>query len=187
MDPNVAIVIAFVVGVLVGVIVMYAAQQARTTRLKKQFGPEYGRVVADTADRHKAEAVLEERHRRVRKLSLRPLSATEKTNFEEGWRRVQARFVDNPAIALSEADALIGKVMGAEGYPVTDFDQQSEDISVDHPVVVEHYRDAHAIALRNQQGRASTEDLRKAMIHYRKLFEELVGLPEGEPAERIRL
>ncbi|HTZ48799.1 MAG TPA: hypothetical protein VMH20_14490 [Verrucomicrobiae bacterium] len=187
MNPNVAIAIAFVVGFLVGVVVMYAAQQAKTARLKKQFGPEYGRVIADTGDRHRTEAVLEERHRRVRKLTLRPLSATEKANFQEGWRSVQARFVDDPAIALTEADVLIGKVMAAEGYPVTEFEQRAEDISVDHPIVVENYRDGHAIELRNQQGRASTEDLRKAMINYRRLFEELVGLPEGEPAERIRL
>jgi hypothetical protein len=187
MDPNVAIAIAFVVGVLVGVVVMYAAQQARTTRLKRQFGPEYGRVIADTGDRHRTEAVLEERHRRVRKLSLRSLSATEKADFQEGWPRVQARFVDDPAGALKEADALVGKVMATEGYPLSEFDQRADDISVDHPIVVENYRAGHTIALRNQQGRASTEDMRKAMINYRKLFEELVGLPEGEPAERIRL
>jgi hypothetical protein len=187
MNPNVAIAIAFVVGVLVGVVVMYAVQQSRTARLKKQFGPEYGRVIADTGDRHRTEAVLEERHRRVRQLNVRSLTATEKSNFQEGWRRVQARFVDDPAVALTEADVLVSKVMAAEGYPVTEFDQQAEDISVDHPIVVENYRDGHAIALRNQQGRASTEDLRKAMINYRKLFQELVGLPEGEPAERIRL
>jgi hypothetical protein len=187
MNPNVAIAIAFVVGFLVGVAVMYAAQQARTTRLKKQFGPEYGRVIADTGDRYRTEAVLEERHRRVRQLSIRPLTATERRNFEEGWRSVQARFVDDPAVALREADVLIGKVMAAEGYPVTEFEHRAEDISVDHPIVVENYRDGHAIAIRNEQGRASTEDLRKAMINYRRLFEELVGLPEWEPAERTRL
>lgn len=187
MNPNVAIAIAFIVGVVVGVVVMFAVQQARTTRLKKQFGPEYGRVIADTGDRYKTEAVLEERHHRVRQLNIRALTATERASCQEAWKSVQARFVDDPTGALKEADTLIGKVMAVEGYPVTEFEQRAEDISVDHPIVVENYREGHAIAIRNEQGRATTEDMRKAMINYRKLFEELVGLPEWEPAERTRL
>jgi hypothetical protein len=187
MNPNVAIAIAFIVGVLVGLAIMYAAQQARTTRLKKEFGPEYGRVIADAADRYRTEAVLEGRQKRVRQLQLRPLTASEKAEFQEGWRRVQARFVDDPAGALNDADALIGKVMSAEGFPVSEFEQRAADISVDHPVVVESYREGHTIALRNAQNRASTEDLRRAMIHYRRLFEELAGPPELAPAERMKL
>ena len=61
---------------------------------------------------------------------------------------------------------------------MTDFEQRAADISVDHPLVVENYRAGHEIALRHAQGRASTEDLRQAMIHYRALFNELSGQPE---------
>jgi hypothetical protein len=68
--------------------------------------------------------------------------------------------------------------MSTRGYPVSDFEQRAADISVDHPLVLENYRTAHEIALRQAKGQSNTEDLRQAMIHYRTLFEELVGEPE---------
>ena len=68
--------------------------------------------------------------------------------------------------------------MSTRGYPVTDFEQRAADISVDHPLVIDNYRKAHDIALRQAHGQASTEDMRQAMIHYRTLFEELAGEPE---------
>jgi hypothetical protein len=45
---------------------------------------------------------------------------------------------------------------------------------------VENYRAAHAIAQRHSAGQASTEDLRQAMVHYRKLFQELLGEREAQ-------
>jgi len=83
--------------------------------------------------------------------------------------------VDSPAGAVVEADQLLQEVMSTRGYPLSDFERRAADISVDHPVVVENYRTAHEIALRQMKGEASTEDLRLAMIHYRTLFGELVG------------
>jgi hypothetical protein len=67
--------------------------------------------------------------------------------------------------------------MSTRGYPVSDFDQRAADISVDHPLVLDNYRTAHEIALRQTRGQASTEDLRQAMVHYRTLFEELISEP----------
>ena len=101
------------------------------------------------------------------------------------------RFVDGPGGAVTEADQLLGDVMSTRGYPVSDFDQRAADISVHHPMVMENYRTAHEIAVRQTQGKADIEDLRLAMIHYRTLFEELVGrselvsakaTPEQQPA-----
>ena len=77
-----------------------------------------------------------------------------------------------------EADQLLGDVMATRGYPVGDFEQRAADISVDHPEVTQNYRAAHAIALSHSSGQASTEDLRRAMIHYRALFEDLVREPQ---------
>ena len=92
---------------------------------------------------------------------------------EQLFRSFQARFDDDPNGAVTEADQLLGDVMSTRGYPVSDFEQRTADISVDHPRVVENYRAAHEIALRHSQGQASTEELRQAMLHYRTLFEEL--------------
>jgi hypothetical protein len=57
---------------------------------------------------------------------------------------------------------------------VGDFDQRAGDVSVDHPNVVTNYRAGREIAARNKSGKATTEDLRQAMMHYRSLFEELM-------------
>jgi hypothetical protein len=91
---------------------------------------------------------------------------------------VQARFVDSPGGAVTEADQLLADVMSLRGYQVSDFEQRAADISVDHPLVMENYRAAHAIAVRQATGHASTEELRQAMIHYRSLFEELIAEEE---------
>jgi len=70
------------------------------------------------------------------------------------------------------------KVSKAARNPVSDFEQRAADISVDHPLVLENYRAAHRSALLQTKGQAGTEELRQGMIHYRTLFEELVGQPD---------
>jgi len=153
-------------------------RKRRTKRLRAQFGdPEYARAMERGGNRKKAEAGLEQRAERVEAFHVRPLSAGDRARFVESWRGLQARFVDGPAGAVSEADRLLGDVMSTRGYPVADFEQRAADISVDHPVVLENYRAGHEIALRQMGGKATTEDLRVAMVHYRTLFEELVSEP----------
>ncbi len=180
--------------IVVGVVVIAAlvvgaflwSRRARSAHLRDTFGPEYDRTVEAKGDRSKAEADLAERESRVKKLDIRPLRSPERREFTGRWNDVQARFVDDPPRAVAFADALIGDVMKARGYPVSDFDQRVGDISVDHPVVVEHYHKAHDIAVRDGRGEASTEDLRQGMIHFRALFDDLVGAKapaESEPEE----
>ena len=168
----VAVVVVLAALIIAGVV---ASRRRRSEHLKDRFGREYDRTVKAAGDRSKAEADLEEREKRVEKLDIRPLEPAERREFLDRWTDVQARFVDDPARAVAFADALLGDVMKARGYPVNDFEQRAGDISVDHPVVVEHYHKAHEIAVRHGRGEASTEDLRQAMIHYRALFDNLVG------------
>src|SRR5580658_6561609 len=173
------IVIAFAVVVAVGIVVWLSIRKRRTLRLRTQFGgAEYTRAVKEGGSRQIAEAVLDERADRVERLHIRPLAPGDRARFVESWDRVQARFVDGPGSAVSDADKLLGDVMSTRGYPVSDFEQRAADISVDHPLVLENYRAAHQSALRQAEGHASTEDLRKAMIHYRTLFEELIAEPQ---------
>lgn len=154
-----------------GVLVM---RQRRTAQLREGFGPEYDRVVGERGDQRAGEAELQERRERRRSYDIRALEDGEREDYAERWQATQRRFVDQPASALGEADGLVGEVMSARGYPVEDFEQQAADVSVDHPRVVEHYRAAHAVSLASTDQRASTEDLRQAMVHYRALFEELL-------------
>jgi hypothetical protein len=176
MDNSQIIILAVAVVAIIAIaaaVWMYM-QKKRTEELRSRFGPEYERAVETGGDRRKAEATLEERRKRVEKLDIHPLANEDRQRFQQAWTREQARFVDDPQGAVAEADRLIGEVMRARGYPVGDFEQRAADISVDHPMVVENYRLAHDIALMDRRGEASTEDLRKALVHYRALFEELL-------------
>ncbi|WP_204101318.1 hypothetical protein [Occallatibacter savannae] len=173
LTPTQIAIIAAVVLVVIGAIIVFA-QRRRSEKLRSRFGPEYERSVAESGDRRRAEAQLEKRAERVEKFHLRALTAEDRSRFTEQWDRVQAHFVDAPAGAVAEADQLLGDIMATCGYPMGDFEQRAADVSVDHPVVVQNYRAAHEIALRQAKGQATTEDLRRAMIHYRALFEDIV-------------
>jgi len=176
---QIAIVIAVAVMVVAGIAIWLFIRKRRTERLRTQFGgTEYTRAVKEGGSRRQAEAVLDKRAERVERLHIRALGPGDRARFFESWRSVQARFVDCPGGAVTDADQLLGDVMSARGYPVSEFEQRAADISVDYPLVLENYRVAHEIAVRQTHGQASTEELRQAMIHYRTLFEELVAEPE---------
>jgi hypothetical protein len=172
-------IIASVVIVVAGFAGMLAYRKRRTKRLQTQFGGvEYSRALAEGGSRRKGEAGLEERKERVETLNIRPLAPGDRARYAELWVRIQGRFVDGPGGAVAEADRLLRDLMSTRGYPVSGFEQRAADISVHHPLVIDDYRKAHEIAFRQTRDHASTEDLRQAMIHYRSLFEELVGEPE---------
>lgn len=176
---QIAIVIAVAVMVAAGIAIWLVSRKRRTERLRTQFGgAEYARTLKEGGSRREAEVALEKRADRVEALHIRSLASGDRARFVESWDRIQARFVDGPGGAVTDADQLLGDVMSTRGYPVSDFEQRAADISVDHPLVLENYRIAHQSALRQTRGQASTEDLRQAMIHFRTLFEELVGEPE---------
>jgi hypothetical protein len=168
--------------VVLAVVLVILARAQKSRRLRTRFGPEYQRAVQKWGSAARGEERLAKLEQRVERFNIHPLSSADRSRFAESWRLVQARFVDSPEIALSEGDQLVREVMTARGYPVVDFEQQAADLSVNHPLVVEHYRAGHALALRHADGKASTEDLRQAMIHYRKLFDDLIGEPEAARA-----
>src|SRR4030095_2294637 len=173
MDTQTAI-LMIVVLLVVGALVWMLFARRRTHDLRERFGPEYERQIHEHGSARRAEAELDRRARRVERLHLQPLPPTERTRYAELWSQERGACVDDPPGAVDGADQLVEEVMRRRGYPVGDFEQRAADISVDHPQVVENYRAAHEIALLLEHGRARTEDLRKAMVHYRALFEELL-------------
>jgi FtsZ-interacting cell division protein ZipA len=178
------LVIAIAVAILVILLAAWAlARKRRSAQLRQRFGPEYERVLHQHGDAGRAETVLEEREKRMQGLEIRRLDGASRHRYGEDWWNVQRHFVDDPRAAVGEADELVSRLMSARGYPMADFEQRAADISVDHPQVVENYRAAHHIALRHQRGETSTEDLRKAMVHYRSLFQELLEVEAPERKE----
>lgn len=173
-----ALIFLAVIAVVALIAIALLLKNRRSQKLKSRFGPEYGRAIEESGNKNRAEAKLEKLEKRVQSFHLSSLSASARSEFIAEWQRIQSRFVDDPQGALAEADQLIQKMMAVRGYPTVDFEQRAADISVDHPLVVEHYRAGHEIALRHSQGKANTEDMRQAMIHYRALFTDLVGEPE---------
>jgi hypothetical protein len=170
---------------LIGAVVWITLSRVRSQRLRQRFGPEYDHTIRSEGNIRKAEATLEARAKRVQSMHIRPLNADDAMRFDGAWRAVQARFVDDPRGAVTDADRLVGEVMAARGYPVGEFEQRVADISVDHPDVVMNYRAAREIAIQHEQGKASTEDLRQAMVHYRALFRDLLDTREEQVRDAV--
>jgi hypothetical protein len=163
--------------------------QKQSHKLQERFGPEYDRTVNEYGSRTKAESELKAREKRVERLEIVPLAPSEAARFSEAWGALQGRFVDNPKGVVVQAEQLVRELMEKRGYPMGDFERRAADISVDHPDVVANYRSAQAIALRDQRGGADTEELRKAVVHYRALFDELLEVrnPKQEVGEKERV
>src|SRR5579872_5631381 len=179
------IVVAGVVVVAFALAVWLLSRKKRQSgRLQQRFGPEYDRTVGELGGRTRAESELRAREKRVDQLSITSLAPADATRFSLAWNALQGRFVDNPKGVVVQADQLVRELMLKRGYPMGDFERRAADISVDHPAVVEHYRAAQAIAARDERGEADTEELRRAVVHYRVLFDEMleVKATKGEVA-----
>lgn len=187
MDINLLLTLGIILLLLV-IAGILLTRRRRSDHLAHRFGPEYDRTVERMGGRGKAEADLLAREKRVQKLQIVPLAPEDAQRFRMEWQALQSRFVDSPRTALAQADLLVRDLMARRGYPMGDFESSAADISVDHPHVVEHYRAAHEIALRDQHGEADTEVMRQAIVHYRALFSDLleVGDPQPRRAEASR-
>ena len=178
----VGMVIVIAVIVIAAIIITVLYRKRRSRRLKERFGTEYDRAVLLRGSPSQAETELLNREKRVQRFTIKELPPATRDRYVEEWAAVQRRFVDDPAMAVTEIDALVNRVMSARGYPMADFEQRAADISVTYPDVVQNYRAARVIAVRHGRGDAGTEDLRQAMVHYRSLFDELLDLPKSAAA-----
>src|ERR1035441_574105 len=178
-----------VVALLVAAAWVLSQRKKRSLRLQQRFGPEYIRTVDEFGGRAKAESELKAREKRVEHLSITTLAPSEAARFSQAWNALQGRFVDNPKGVVAQADQLVRELMLKRGYPMGDFERRAGDISVDHPAIVESYRTAQAIAVRDERGVADTEELRQAVVYYRALFDELlevkVAKEQTMPAKQL--
>jgi type VI protein secretion system component VasK len=183
--------IALLVVVAVVVVGWSLSRRKRSARLKEHFGPEYERTVGELGEQRAAEADLLQREKKRKKLDIISLTPVARQEHEATWHKVQTEFVDAPQDAVGRAERLVTRVMRERGYPIDDFDQRAADISVDHPDIVENYRSAHAIYASQHNGDISTEQARQAFVHYRALFDRLLGSeseiePDNQDGEHRR-
>ena len=167
-------VVTLVAAILTVLLMLRAARRRRV--LRRRFGPEYDRVLAEAGGRRSGIAELRDRLRRHKQIDPKPLEPTERSEFARRWSATQERFVEDPSAAVAAAGPLLLELMSARGYSVDGNQRQRlADLSVDHGHTLDRYRAAHAISARLN---ASTEDLRLAMVDYRALFMELLGEPD---------
>ena len=146
-------------------------------RLQSTFGREYDETYARTGDQKQARQELKARADRVDSYQLRPLENDQRRRFIMEWETMQASFVDDPANAVTKADVLLADVMKARGYETDSGDQAAriEDVSVGHGDEAAAFREAAEISRLNRDGRATTEDLRRAIKDYAVVFDSLLN------------
>ena len=176
------IIVLVVVIVVVAALAALAWPMSRRARLRRRFGPEYDRLVNEQGSRTAAERELREREREHAGLAIRPLPPDARARYATAWEQVQATFIDNPAEAVGEAEAVVTQVMAERGYPTGDFDANAARLSVEHGRTLGHYRDAHDLYLSNERGEVTTEQLRQALVHYRALVADLLGAEPAAPS-----
>ena len=165
--------------IVVALFVGTGIRRHRSEQLRRTFGPEYNRTVVRAGDELAAESELRERQQLREQIDVRPLDPAARTAYLGEWTAAQAEFVDDPALAIHDADRIVQRVLRDRGYPVEDVDDPAALVSVDHPVVVERYRRAQAITLGSDR---NLEALQVAMQDYHAVFDELLEDDEAESA-----
>lgn len=167
-----------VLGVAIGVALLLALAFVRIRRrrshLKQRFGPEYGKIVADrgVGDAESHLGKIEQEHD---DLELRDLPSVTRDRYFEEWRQAEVRFVSDPRDATRAAERLVVRALQERGYPEEDGGEHLASlVSVDHPDVAERYRHGHAL-LESVDGAESTENLRKAMLDFRAVLEDVMS------------
>jgi hypothetical protein len=179
MSTGAIVVLVIVVVLVLGAGAWFVMQQSRRRRLQDRFGPEYDRRIKETDDRRVVERELTEREKRHASFDLHTLSDSERVRYAEQWTVVQEQFVDQPGEAVVAAEHLVHAVMRDRGYPTDgEFEQHASDLSVEHSTAVPSFRGGHEIRTRHEQAGVSTEELRLALQHYRKIFVSLVGVED---------
>lgn len=186
MDSTVIVLIVIIVLLLLGLGAagVMLSRRRRTERLQQTYGSEYERSVRETGDRRSAEAELTSREKRHEELDIRDLRPEERKEYRNTWSGIQSGFVDDPVQSVHAADRLVDDIMKTRGYPVEDFDRRAEDISVAHPGVVEHYREARSVRDATDRGEVDLDQQRKAVTSYRSLVDALLGDKSADDSHR---
>ena len=185
MDQQTTFIIGIILLTILVLVVAWAVwnsvKKRRVRELQHRFGPEYD--AARERYGNATDTKLKERIDRVQNLNLRSLTREQIERLEVSWRGAQKRFIDDPALAVAEADRLVMDILEARGYPAADFDRRVANMSVDSPRAAQEYRIAHEIAKKSKVGQSTTEEMRESMVHFRAVFQELLSVNAPEMQE----
>jgi hypothetical protein len=170
----IGVVVAIIV--IAGILVAGAVEYDRR-RKRAAYGPEYDQLVEREGSPRAADKELARRRRAYANLTLRPLGGEERARYAEEWRAVQGTFVDDPAGALNDAEALVVRLARFRGYPGNDGETLLELLSIPHTGAVTGYREATQVRQSAEQDpqNSSTEDMRQAFQKYTALFDGMLA------------
>ena len=167
------IVLAVAIGAALLLLAAFVSIRRRRGRLAERFGPEYQRAVSSTG-RSGAERRLSEVEKEHEELDIRSLSPAARERYRDEWQQAEVRFVSDPRDAARAAERVVFRILDERGYPVDgDSEDQAAHVAADYPDVVERFRHGHAM-LENIDGAQGTENLRRAMLDFRAVFEEVI-------------
>ena len=171
-----AVVAVVIAAIIVVAAVTLAIAEMRRRALIQRFGPEYERLASERGAR-RAGAELTARQRLLAKLNIRPLTDGERESYARRWNGVQEQFVDDPTQSVNAASSLLTAVLKDRGYPADNGEETMRALSVEHAQALQEYRRAQKLT--GDENGVSTEDLRQALLGYRRLFRELTGSGNG--------
>ncbi|MFF3491977.1 hypothetical protein ACFYWS_11565 [Streptomyces sp. NPDC002795] len=181
MSTGFLIILLVVVVLIAGLLAVKFRAGAGASGLRRRFGPEYERTVAQyDGDTKAAKKDLDGRLHRHSDLKIHPLTAEAYDQYTAEWSYAQEEFVDDPAKAATHADGILGELVRQRGFPADPFREQLAALSVHHPQHVDSYRRLHAAVHCTDGGRARTEELRDLFVHARAFYDDLVGDRPGD-------
>jgi hypothetical protein len=155
----------------------------RRSRLQKRFGPEYFRAVS-SGGKHRAERRLAKVEDEHKELHIRGLPWVALERYLEEWRQAETRFVSDPPDATRAAERVVTRVLEERGYPIDgDAEEIAAHIGADYPEIANRYRHGHSMLEATNGNSRTTEDLRRAMVDFRVVLEELL-VREPAPMEK---
>ncbi|HEY3084135.1 MAG TPA: hypothetical protein VGK28_01640 [Candidatus Dormibacteraeota bacterium] len=108
-----------------------------------------------------------------RRSRLRALPPESRDKYAQSWQAVETRFIDDPRGAVQEADKIAVMILGERGATIHDERKVPNDLK--------HAREA----ARSDEGRQGTEGMRKAMVHYKRIVQDSLGLEPTKKPEDV--
>jgi hypothetical protein len=81
---------------------------------------------------------------------------------------------------VEDADRLVTEIMRARGYGMEEHDDRLADLCAAYPERASDFRAADAVLIEHRRHNATTEDLRRAFVHFRSLFDDMLGGQDEE-------